>query len=192
MLIRLANTAFLIKSPITAADQIRLASWAVPVRTSWAIATMVGVGRVTLLSRLEPPGASNGNGPTSISKLSQMQNERSQMKKAAKVIWNDFRVFLNDATQRGEWGAFLRHKVFYCICLVSIWWRQYWTSISFNIDDLNKHLTLPQPSLILGKQDWDRTSFQTEVYGLIHLITEGRLRQTSGPAHFHRVHYINA
>ena len=39
-------------------------------------------------------------------------------------------------------------------------------------------------SLILGEQDWDRASFQIGVSDLIQLITEGRLRHTSGPARY--------
>ena len=54
-----------------------------------------------------------------------------------------------------------------------------------------RHLTLFRSSLILGEQDWDRVSFQTEVSGLIHLIMVGRLRHASGPAHIHRVCYID-
>ena len=50
--------------------------------------------------------------------------------------------------------------------------------------NLNKHLTLFRPSLILGEQDWDRASFQIGVSDLILLITEGRLRHASVPAHY--------
>ena len=38
--------------------------------------------------------------------------------------------------------------------------------------------------LILGEQDWDRASFQIKVSDLILLISEGRLRHASGPAHY--------
>ena len=58
----------------------------------------------------------------------------------------------------------------------------HWTSISFFNKDLNKHLTLFPPSLILGEQDWDRARLQIGVSDLIQLITEGRFRHASGPA----------
>ena len=58
----------------------------------------------------------------------------------------------------------------------------YKTSISFNIDDLNKTINSLPTSLILGEQVWDRASFQIGVSDLIPLITEGRLRHASGPA----------
>ena len=52
------------------------------------------------------------------------------------------------------------------------------------------YLTLFRHSLILGEQNWEGASFQSEVSGLLHIITEGRLRHASGPAQIHRVHYI--
>ena len=57
---------------------------------------------------------------------------------------------------------------------------------------ISLRLTLSHPLFSWYKeQDWDRASFQVEVSGLIQLMTEGRLRRVSGPAHNYRVRYIH-
>ena len=55
----------------------------------------------------------------------------------------------------------------------------------------NRLLTLAQPSLILGEQDWERESLLIWVSGLIQLLTEGRLSHARGPARIYRVCYIS-
>ena len=56
------------------------------------------------------------------------------------------------------------------------------TVVRVSIGLKNILLTLFQPSLTVGEQDWERASFQIGVSGLVQLLMEGRLRHASGPA----------
>ena len=54
--------------------------------------------------------------------------------------------------------------------------------VTVSIGLKNILLTLFQPSLTVGEQDWERASFQIGVSGLVQLLMEGRLRHAGGPA----------